>query len=124
MEPASAFVEAVSFNVLPDFSLTHVTAEAVSDVLMSACTSSRCLDGRKLHELEFFHDWDESCLPGDATGQRRRRLPRRRVRDDAIVGVLTANPEVTSAGHTQADLADAGRSDSRHGVDASGVCKI
>lgn len=49
MDPARAFVEAVSFRVLPDFSLTQVTAEAVSEVLMSACTSKRWLKSNAMH---------------------------------------------------------------------------
>lgn len=39
IDPASALVDALSFCVLLDFSLTHVTADAVSEVLISACTS-------------------------------------------------------------------------------------
>lgn len=38
-DPANALVEALSNIVLLDFSLTHVTADAVSDALTSACTS-------------------------------------------------------------------------------------
>lgn len=39
IDPARALVDALSFCVLLDFSLTQVTADAVSEALTSACTS-------------------------------------------------------------------------------------
>lgn len=39
IEPAKALKDALSICVLLDFSLTHVTADAVSEALTSACTS-------------------------------------------------------------------------------------